>query len=250
VPDYIALLEEMCADFDLFLQRGNYVLNPQVRNQAKVMLVCGLNSHAHYLIGQCLRLLAESPIAVVPIVRTVFECGVMAQWLRWIPGSELSLTEERRRVMKAQTRDLSRSQTPRYREAAAEAAQHGVFTNWPDLADVPPGSDAKFEAICRAFDAQADLYSNYRFLCGYTHAGIDLATVWIVLDGALEAQNVRFRHEPQEILSLASVGRLAYQGLGWSSRAVDDLIAESPRSDFLDSVEQRTQLATRLRVKA
>ena len=68
-----------------------------------------------------------------------------------------------------------------------QAAEHGIFTKWPNLADVPPASAAKFEAICRAFDAEADLYSNYRFLCGYTHAGIDLANIWIVLDGALEA---------------------------------------------------------------
>ena len=240
----------MCADFALFQRRENYALKPQVRNQAKVMLVCGLNSHSHYLIGRCLRLLAESPIAVVPIVRSVFECGVMAQWLRWIPGSELSLMEERRRLLVALTGDLSRSQTPHYREVAAASAEHGIFTRWPNLADVPPASAAKFEAICRAFDAEADLYSDYRFLCGYTHAGIDLANVWIVLDGALDAGGVRVRNQPQEFLSLASVGRLAYQGLGWSSRAVDDLIAESPRSDFLDSVEQRTQFSTRLKIKA
>jgi hypothetical protein len=76
VPDYVGVLQEMCADFALFQRRENYALKPQVRNQAKVMLVCGLNSHAHYLVGRCLPLLAESPIAVVPIVRSVFECGV------------------------------------------------------------------------------------------------------------------------------------------------------------------------------
>ena len=72
---------------------------------------------------------------------------------------------------------------------------------------------------------------------------------WNGLRG-IRSMGVRVRHQPQEFLSLASVGRLAYQGLGWSSRAVDDLIAESPRSDFLDSVEQRTQFSTRLKIKA
>jgi hypothetical protein len=247
-PDYLTLLSEMCDDFDRFQQRENYTLNQQVRNPAQATLLCGLNSHAHYMVRRCLPLLAESPIAVVPIVRLVFECGVMAQWLRWVPGSELSLTEERRRVMKALTGDLRRSQTPHYREAATAAAQHGVFTKWPELSDAPPANAAKFEAICRAFEAESDLYSNYRFLCGYTHAGVDLANVWVVLDDAATAR-VRVRHEPAPLLSVASVGGIAVLALGWASRAVDDLVGESPRSDFLDNVEQRTQFATRLRIK-
>jgi hypothetical protein len=47
VPDYALVLQEMCADFAMFQRRENYALKPQVRNQAKVMLVCGLNSHSH-----------------------------------------------------------------------------------------------------------------------------------------------------------------------------------------------------------
>jgi hypothetical protein len=43
----------------------------------------------------------------------------MAQWLRWVPGSEDSLMEESHRQMVAIPKDLSRSETPHYREGAA-----------------------------------------------------------------------------------------------------------------------------------
>jgi hypothetical protein len=46
------------------------------------------------------------------------------------------------------------------------------------------------------------------------------------------------------------VGRTGLSALGLLSRAFDDLVAESPRSDFLDSVEQRAQVSTWLKIKA
>jgi hypothetical protein len=55
----------------------------------------------------------------VPIMRSVFECGVMAQWLRWFPGSEDKFLEESHRQMAALTKDLSRSVRPHYQEGAA-----------------------------------------------------------------------------------------------------------------------------------
>jgi hypothetical protein len=103
------------------------------------------------MVEHCLPILAMSTIAVVPIVRSVFECGVVAQWLRWVPGSEIGLMDEARRLMEAATKDLSTSESPRYREAAAKLRTHGVFTEWPSVSEDPPAYAAKVGAICLAF---------------------------------------------------------------------------------------------------
>src|SRR4029450_13074328 len=71
------------------------------------------------MVRSCLPLLAESTVAAVPIVRSVFECGVMAQWLGWFPGSEDNVLEESHGLMAALTKDLSRSKRPHYQEGAA-----------------------------------------------------------------------------------------------------------------------------------
>jgi hypothetical protein len=236
VPDYIGLLSEMCDDFDLFQRSKKFALNPRV--PAHLTLIYGLNCHAHYMVRRCLPLLAESTIVAVTIVRSVFECGVMAQWLRWFPGSEDSLLEESHRQMTALTKDLSRSATPHYREGAARLSTHPALTEWPDPSEEAPAHAAKFAAICRAFYTGAEVYIDYRFLSGCTHAGTMLAAAWLDPDRT----RPRIRHTPQEPFTVERLGRVALLALGWSSRAFDDLAYKSPRSDFLNSVEQRTGL--------
>jgi hypothetical protein len=242
VLNYIGLLSEMCDDFDLTQKRKNFVLNPDV--PAHLTLLYGLNCHAHYMVRRWLPLLAESTIAAVPIVRSVFECGVIAQWLRWFPGSEDSLMEESHRQMVALTKDLSRSETPYRRERATSLSTHRVITEWPKLEDAPAHA-SRIAEICRAFCGGADLYSNYRVLSGYSHAGCLLATAWLDTDRA----RPRVRDKPQEPLTFKFVGEIALLALCWSSRAFDDLVYKSPRSDFLDSIEHRTQRRTWLQPK-
>jgi hypothetical protein len=110
----------MCDDFDKFQQRERYTLNLKVRDPAQVTLLYGLNAHAHYMVKRCLPILAESTIAAIPIVRSVFECGVMAQWLRFVPGSEMTLMDEFDGHMRRVIDDLESSAEPNWRERAAE----------------------------------------------------------------------------------------------------------------------------------
>jgi hypothetical protein len=247
VPDYVDLLREMCDDFDQFqLQHSDrYTLNPKVRNPSQITYVYGLNAHAHYMARRCLPILAESTIAAVPIVRSVFECGVMAQWLRWVPGSEMTLMDDFDRQMAWIIDDFESSAEPDWRERATELRAR--LTEIPDLSEDPRGaySAAKFKKICEPFYGGTDLYVRYRFLSAHTHAGSQVASTWLGRDAA----GWRVLDKPREFLSLESVGRTAISALGYSSRAFDDLVAESPRSDFLDSVEQRAQVSTWLKIK-
>lgn len=236
-PDYVGLLHEMCDDFDGFQQRGHFPLGTQVRDPSQFVLVYGLNRHAHYMISRCMPMLTESTIAAVPILRSVFECGVMAQWLLWVRGSELGLMEECRRQQAAMIENLHRSAAPHFREQAAKLGRVHA-EKLPALSEEQHGPSVKFQAMCEAFDGSADLYSNYRHLCGYTHAGVPLAS-WLVFDST----------DPRQFFTVQLVGRIALLALGWSSRAFDDLVAESPLSNFFDGVEQRSQLPTRLRIK-
>jgi hypothetical protein len=226
-PDYIRLLSEMCDDFDLFQQRENFTLNSHVRDPAQFMFVYGLNCHAHYMVRRCLPILADSTIAVVPTLRSVYECGVMAQWLRWVPGSEVSFLEESRRQMAALAEDLN----PRGATSSREGARR--FLAELLLPEEPRAHSAKFHAICKAFHGGADLYGYYRVLSGHTHAGFQLAHAWLLFDET----GPQVLDEPRG-LPVWVVGYFALLALGWSARAFDDLVADSPRSDFLDAVEQ------------
>jgi hypothetical protein len=132
VPDYVGLLRGMCDDFDLFKQRDDFILGPHARDPLQFMFVYGLTFQANYMVRRCLPLLADSTIVAVPILRSVFECGVMAQWLRWVPGSEMSLHDEARRQMVALSEDLNRSSEPSYRENVAWA-RRVLGDDWPDL---------------------------------------------------------------------------------------------------------------------
>jgi hypothetical protein len=245
-PDYLGLLREMCDDFDQFQlqQRERYKLNRQVRNPSQVTYLYGLNAHAHYMARRCLPILAESTIASVPIVRSVFECGVMAQWLRWIPGSELTLMDDFDLQMGRVINDFETSAEPVWRERAAELRERLVEI--PDLSEAPRGAhSSKIKTICDSFYGGTDLYVRYRFLSAHSHAGAQVASAWLGRDAA----GWRVLDKPREFLSFESVGRIVISALGWSSRAFDDLVAKSPRSKFLDSVEQRTQVSTRLQIK-
>ncbi|MFL6046371.1 MAG: hypothetical protein ACJ72M_14805 [Propionibacteriaceae bacterium] len=244
-PDYLGLLREMCDDFDEFQQRESYKLNRKVRDPAQATLLYGLNAHAHYMARRCLPILAESTIAAVPIVRSVFECGVMAQWLRWVPGSEMTLMDDFDRQMGWVIDDFETSAEPDWRERATELRAR--LTEIPDLSEEPRGaySATKFKKICEPFYGGTDLYVRYRFLSAHTHAGAQVASAWL----GRNAAGWRVLDKPREFLSFESVGRIVISALGFSSRAFDDLVAKSPRSKFLDSVEQRAQVSTWLQMK-
>jgi hypothetical protein len=153
--------------------------------------------------------------------------------------------EESHRQMVALTRDLSRSETPHRRERAASLSTHRAITEWPKPEDAPAHA-SRIPEICLVFYAGADLYSNYRVLSGYSRAGYRLAAAWLDSDGG----HPRVREKPQEPLTFKFVGEIALVALCWSSRAFDDLVYKSPRSDFLDSIEHRTQLRTWLQPKS
>jgi hypothetical protein len=157
--------------------------------------------------------------------------AAVGSWIRAKPHGGVSSTagsndRESPQVCGTPFSRASRKARPRSRREIARPIRGAA---WPSV---------KFQARCEAFDGSADLYSNYRHLCGYTHAGVPLAS-WLVFDST----------DPRQFFTVQLVGRIALLALGWSSRAFDDLVAESPRSNFLDSVEQRSQLPTRLRIK-
>jgi hypothetical protein len=194
--------------------------------------------------------LTESTIAVIPILRSVFECGVMAQWVRWVPGSDAALMEETRGQLEAMNKYLSRSTASHIRdEAARTRSDHAdLAENWPDLSE--RAHSARFAAICDAFYGGADLYSRYKYMSAHTHAGIEVAGAWLLLDDDGPGVGRPLLKKPRERWTVKDVAYIGLQALGWSSRAFDDLVAESPRSDFLDSVEQRTQVSTWLQIRA
>jgi hypothetical protein len=119
--------------------------------------------------------------------------------------------EECRRQQAAMIENLHRSAAPHFREQAAKLGRVHA-EKLPALSEEQHGPSVRFQAMCEAFDGSADLYSNYRHLCGYTHAGVPLAS-WLVFDCT----------DPRQFFTVQLVGRIALLALGWSSRAFDSV---------------------------
>jgi len=242
LESYEPLLAEMCADFDRFWARPQ--LNRDTRIAPSVLtfaMVYGLACHARTLVAESLPLFTKPTLAMVPIIRSVFEAGVTAQWLRWVRDSDVSLMRAHRRQQTLLTDSLLESANPMFHESG----RHRRAEEEPPIPLGEGPDSASFKAICYSFATGPDLYLHYRMLCGPVHAGVQAADVWLAEtdDGQL-----RVRREPR--FGFANEGGwIAAFGLGLAHRALDDMVVGSPRANFLNRAERRAEMLTRLALR-
>jgi hypothetical protein len=239
VESYEPTLAEMCEDFDRFWAQPQ--LNPDwqiARTRLNFALVYGLACHAKTMIAESLALFREPTLAMVPITRSVYEAGVTAQWLRQVPDADIALMRESRRLQAALTTTMIASANPEYQES-------GRIRSEQQEPPIPVGqgpNSAGFEQICNTFGPGQELYLYYRMLCGPVHAGVQAADVWLGEDSVM---GFRARRQPRFGFT-HEAGWLAAWGLALAHRALDELIIDSPRADFLDRIEREEQMTTRL----
>ncbi|MEV5783270.1 hypothetical protein AB0L42_19970 [Streptomyces sp. NPDC052287] len=135
----------------------------------------------------------------------------------------------------------------RLNRAAAEDMQKG-FNVPQDLIDSIKGAPVektdeseifrKFQAQCDEISPKRELYSVYRYLCGYAHPSATSASEFV--EWTTEPPGLRT--DPKG--SAASVGEVTLaMCLVWAGRAFDEMINGKPCKQFLRSVARELRLA-------
>lgn len=247
-PDYVALLSELHDSHVDFQENRQQIHLMKTVPQAKFVLVYGLACHADLLTAEVMPMLDEKDprprLAAVPIVRSMFEAGLTAQWLTLVPLAELRLAKKHRDVYREMTSEMHASKVPLIKEMAARRDQYdeqGFLTD-PSM---PVSSGIK--PICDSLVEGHSLYLLYRILCGHVHAGIEAAELWVSGDAGA-ASGFRVRHSPQEEWG-ALLDAIAFWSSLWAARALDDIVMNNPRRNLLNRIRDKGQSESRLHLK-
>ncbi len=133
-----------------------------------------IHAHAHHAV-QLARALAAMDqagveVAMVPMIRAIFEMGIVSAWLLLTPGSGDSLVREgtkKRKTAQEQLIKLGQDAGPGYAQSLATLAE----------LDAAP---ATFETQCRSLAGGDSLYLEYRILSAQCHAGLGIADAYFV----------------------------------------------------------------------
>ena len=189
-----------------------------------VLTVLGLAAHAHRM-GHAVAQLVDAgfTIETAPMVRSIYEYGLTAQWMAQYGGNALLgvLTEEvRQRAAAAALIENLPSVRDR---PGAEEVLHGLRENLG-----VPGTEAKhgarsFQELCRDLDEES-LYLAYRALSGYVHAGPTTAAFYREVgdEPGLQLTPREVEHDTTWLFHTCT-------GLVWAARAADLLDMQRPR---------------------
>lgn len=171
--DAITVVAEMVTEYRRMTKQPMIRTRPRVHHGV-FGCVAGLNAHAHALAEAAMPLWdsGTAQVATIPLARAAFECGLLAQWLVRDPDALDAVISEHERQVRALTREMVL--VPQLREHAE-----------PVLASLTVASSPKahiarsIEQIAKQFEHGTELYANYRLLCGFTHAGIQIVEQWL-----------------------------------------------------------------------
>jgi hypothetical protein len=95
----------------------------------------------------------------------------------------------------------------------------------------------RFQAQCDEIAPKRELYSVYRYLCGYAHPSATSASEFV----ECTTEPPSLRAQPKEITASVVEVTLA-MCLIWAGRAFDEMINGKPRKQFLRSVARELGL--------
>ncbi|MBM7365526.1 DUF5677 domain-containing protein [Gordonia hydrophobica] len=124
-----------------------------------------------------------SPLLLMPLVRTVYETGITAQWIAQVDDAPNAWINESRRQSGILVRALRESTNDTFRSAADSVEKARVA--YDDLADPASAQSVakNFKDICDEIGVGADgSYQYYKLLCAFTHPSVDLADEYIAQD--------------------------------------------------------------------
>lgn len=244
VPDYLQLVNQLHDDFSTFQEGRRQVHLKKHVPHPRFAVLYGLACQTDMLSREALPLLdTDDPrprLAAVPIVRSVYETGLTAQWVAGTPLAEYRIAKKHRDVQREVTTALRLSANPLFREAA-EHREDRYDESQFDMPDGTPPS-AGVKAICESLEGGNDLYLIYRMLCGNTHPGVEAIDVWL---NPNENSGVALRPYPREPWREA-LDAVCLWGVLWASVALDDVVKNSPRRNLLNRTAGRSQAVLRL----
>jgi hypothetical protein len=230
---YAGRLDRLLAHWDsLNVSQPSLRGRPDV-TPARALTIWGLAAHAHAQ-ARFVRQLGAAGVEVAPMVRTAYECALSAQWIitrgpRALPAF---LNEGARQRL-----NLGKSMR--------EAQWAGMTQEIVDQLEAErlPKGDLDDQAkqvhkIIDDFHIGPTLYAVYRFLSGFSHAGISVVDAYQTDDPSSPVG-----------LALLRTGRLAGVGswvwilvwtLVWAGRALDWITLGSPSRHFYKGIARES----------
>ncbi|WP_030734385.1 DUF5677 domain-containing protein [Streptomyces sp. NRRL S-31] len=218
---YREAVERMVADY-----RAAGPVETKQRRYRSVLLAHGWCTEVHRLAEAVLHLIDSGyRHETLILLRTMVETTVSLQWLSQKgDAGAVGVFAEGGRTNRAAAEDMQKA-----------------FNVPQDLIDAIKGAPVektdeseifrKFQAQCDELDPKRELYSVYRFLCGYAHPSATSAaafTEWTTDPPSL-------RIAPKDGPASVAEATLA-MCLIWAGRAYDEMIIGKPRKQFLRSV--------------
>jgi hypothetical protein len=199
----------------------------------RALTVWGLTAHAHAQ-ARLVRKLGAAGVEVAPMVRTAYECALSAQWIitRGPNALPAFLNEGARQRL-----NLGKSM-----KEAQWAGMDQELVDQLQAERLPKGNlddQAKnLHKIIDDFELAPTLYAVYRFLCGFSHAGITLIDAYQ-------------RDDPHSPIGVALLRHGAPPGVGswewvlvwtlvWAGRGLDWIVSGSPSRSFYKGIARES----------
>ncbi|MFF0055228.1 DUF5677 domain-containing protein [Streptomyces microflavus] len=196
------------------------------RRYRSVLLGHGWCTEVHRLAEASLRLVdCGYRHEALPLLRTMVETAVSLHWLSQKGDAAASgVFAEAGRANRAAADDMQRA-----------------FNVPQDLIDAIKGAEVektdeseifrRFQRQCDEIDPKREIYSTYRYLCGYAHPSAVSASAFI--EWATEPPSLRNGPKPGDSTVVEATLAMC---LLWAGRAFDEMINGKPRKQLLRSV--------------
>lgn len=241
--DALATLAAMVQDYNTMQARSPQVSLRHGVPEKQFAVIFGLNAQAHTLAEATLPMWSSPTLSVAarPLARSIFECGIVAQWLMRDPEAIQATFAEYERQRRALANQMDKI-PHRYGDAAKDI--RAMLTGQ----DSPKANIAKsLEKIAQTFEHGDEIYIFYRLLSGHSHAGLVVVDEWLNSNPRDPDATFALRAtvEPHK-----AFGALAVMGLLYTASAFGDLIkTDANYNNRLNRHAKRTGVDRRLTPK-
>jgi hypothetical protein len=192
----------------------------RTKKQTQFAVVHSFAAHAHYIADAALDLIEQDRIlAAIPLVRSVYEFALTAQWTAQVSDAAEALINETYRQRDNTSKVMLETPVDLIRKAAATITGTGQL-RLPTTSDTP---GRIFRARCDDLTPGGpQAYLNYRLMSEYVHPGVIAADQYLT-EAPETPLGVTLRLEPRQSVGEANAMWAFFiaAGLVWAGRAVD-----------------------------
>jgi hypothetical protein len=208
------------------------------RSLPQLLVTFGLAAHAHRLARPALNLLnAGLVIESAPIVRSMYECALTAQWIAQVEGAEAAFYNQQTRMRKTMLMSIAGLNL---RQVDPEQIASSLL-EIESAEALETKAAHSFEAICNSLTpGGAQAYTQYRLMCSYSHPSALLVDHYFQeIEGF---PRVGRRDEPEQPQPM-SWAVFVLGSLVWAGQAVEYSDPNRTRENDLESVASRIGIA-------